>query len=186
MTRSPLRLPAALLTAAVLLGGAAGSAMAQTQSHPVGRGRIPAPPIRWEAEAVPQGLSSGRTSLLIDAMGAARTQTYAGTFSAPGFGRRRIQALEARPFARPTRAALVYGAVGRAIRRVRVFFRSGPSRSFRTVAPARDWGISAYRYFVVGTSVAARHAGRFRVSTRIDGFNADGERIARTRRITAF
>jgi hypothetical protein len=164
------------------------TAIAQTQKHPIDRGSVSAPPLRWEASAVPFMLERGGSSILIDVFdrSGTRVTTYGANHVRVPSGRS-IRATEFRPpRTRPSRNAIVAGVVGASVRRVRVEFRSGPSRTFRTVAAPRDWPRANYRLFAVGTTVASRHRTARRLATRIDGFNSRGRRIARQRSITSF
>jgi len=173
---------------AVALLCSSGMAVAQTQKHPIDRGSVSAPPLRWEASADPFMLGQGGSSLLIDVFDRSGTRviTY-GVNHRRVASRRTIRATEFRPpRVRPSRNAIVAGVTGVNVRRVRVVFRSGPTRTVRTKAAPRDWPRANYRFFAVGTTVAARHRTARKLTTRIDGLNSRGERIARQRAITTF
>ena len=161
-------------------------AAAQTQKHPINSGSVSAPSLRWEASAVPFMFGQGGSSILIDVFdaGGTRVITYGANHARVASGTS-IRATEFRPpRTRPSRNAIVAGVAGARVRRVRVVFRSGPSRTVRTVAPPRDWPRVNYRFFAVGTTVAGRHRTARKLTTRIDGFNSSGRRIARQRRLT--
>jgi len=163
-------------------------AIAQTQKHPIDRGSVSAPPLRWEASANPFMFGQGGSSILIDVFERSGTKviTY-GVNQGRVASTSTIRATEFRPpRARPSRNAIVTGVAGMRVRRVRVVFRSGPSRMVRTVAPPRDWPRVNYRFFTVGTTVAAGHRTARKLTTRIDGFDSRARRVARQRRITTF
>ena len=166
---------------------AAGLATAQTQRRDVAEGTVNAPRLTWEAYAVPQFPNPQGSSLLVDVFRAGVKQTsYGQHFARGSLGRSGIAASEYRPLSRPTRDAIVAGIVKSRARTVKVFFKDGQTRRTRTVRPPRDWDISSYRYFAVGVTVTRGHAETRQVTARIDAFNASGDRIARTRRVTTF
>jgi len=170
---------------AALLAYAA-PAGAQTQEVPIAGGTLSAPPdtLSWSASAIPQGLETASTSVLVDvASSSGRSQAYGARFVGANVPARGIDgATEFRPFERPTRAAIVVGATGRRVRAVKIYFRDGGKKRARTRAGAGDWGTS-YRYFAVGRVVSASRAGARRVTQKIEALDADGDVLSTTREI---
>lgn len=176
-----------LVVGALLALVVAGVSAAQTQRRDVAEGTVNAPRLTWEAYAVPQFPNPQGSSLLIDVFRSGVKQTsYGQHFARGSLGSSGIAASEYRPLSRPTRDAIVAGIVKSRARTVRVFFKDGQTRRTRTVRPPSDWNISSYRYFAVGATVARRHAETRQVTQRIEAYSASGERIARTRRVSAF
>ena len=178
----------ALAAAVVLALLAVGVVQAQTQRRDVASGTVNAPRFDWEAYAVPQFAQPQGSSLLVDILNSSggRQASYGQHFSRGSLGSSGITASEYRPVSRPTRNAIVAGIVKSRARRVKVTFKDGQTRRMRTVRPPSDWDIRSYRYFAVGVTVARGHAGTRQVTARIEAFNAAGERIARTRRVSTF
>jgi hypothetical protein len=177
-----------LASAAILAVVLTGVAAAQTQRRDVADGTVNAPRLKWEAYAVPQFPNPQGSSLLVDIFNSSgvKQTSYGQHFARGSLGSTGIAASEYRPLSRPTRDAVVAGIVKSRARRVKVFFKDGQTRRTRTVRPPSDWDIGSYRYFAVGVTVARGHADTRQVTARIDAFNADGDRIARTRRVSSF
>ena len=177
-----------LALAAAVMAILSGVATAQTQRRDVASGTLNAPRLNWEAYAVPQFPNPQGSSLLVDVSNSSGVHqtSYGQHFARGSLGSSGIAASEYRPLSRPTRDAIVAGIVKSRARRVKVFFKDGQTRRMRTVRPPGDWDIRSYRYFAVGVTVARRHAGTRQVTARIEAYNASGERIARTRRVSTF
>ena len=177
-----------LLVGALLALVLSGVSAAQTQRRDVAEGTVNAPRLNWEAYAVPQFPNPQGSSLLVEVFNRSgvRQAGYGQHFARGSLGSSGIAASEYRPLSRPTRDAIVAGIVKSRARTVKVFFKDGQTRRTRTVRPPSDWDISSYRFFAVGVTVARRHADTRQVTLRIEGYDASGERIARTRRVSAF
>lgn len=172
-SRAPKVALCTAILAALLVTGLAGAA--STQRVALGKGALSAPTARWEASAVPRG------SILIDLFD--RTgdlvQTY-GKSTGPMRGRQ-IEATGFRPDS-PTRHALVAGATGAQVRKVRIHVKGGDRITVRTTPSPADWDV-ANRLFARGFTVPARHRAAMRVITKIEGLNARGRVIATQRTV---
>lgn len=148
---------------------------ASTQRINLGHGRIAAPPGTWKATAVPRG------DILVDLFdrrGRLR-QTYGGRFDR-NFRARQIEAIGMRPEGMPSRQAVLLGATGLTIRKVRVFIRGGGSRIVRTVRSPADWGVRN-RLFGVTFNVPFRFRNARFAATRVQGLNARGRVVTTLR-----
>lgn len=150
---------------------------ADTQRVPLGQGALRAPRGSWKAIGVPPG------SILIDLLDARgmKIQTY-GT----SFGRLAPRGLDAygfRPPALPTRHALLAGAAGSQIRKVKIHIKGGTTRTVRTTPSPPDWELSSNRLFALGLTIPARFKNALRVVTKIEGLSASGRVVATLRRV---
>lgn len=166
----------ALLAAVVGCLLLAPAAAADTQTLRLGQGSLSGPKGSWQASAVPPG------SILIDYLdaGGAKLGTYGKSFGT--LAPRGLDASGFRPRSLPTRHALVAGATGSQIRKVKLHLRGGIVRVLRTVAAPREWSLRN-RLFAYGWTVAGRHAKAMVQVTKIEGLNARGKTIATLRKV---
>jgi hypothetical protein len=159
-----LALPALLVLSATV-------SAAETQRLPLGQGALAAPAASWKASAVPPG------SIVIDLLDAsgATTQTYGKSFAplAP----RKLDAAGFRPQSLPSRHALLAGAAGSQVRKVKVHLKGGQTRVLKTVPAPPEWELSN-RLFALGFTVPARYANVMNAVTKIEGLSATGKTIA--------
>ncbi len=157
---------------AAVTGSATG---ADTQRINLGKGSISAPAGTWKATAVPRG------SILVDLFDSSGTlrQTYGGSYGR-SFAPKAMEMSGMRPQGLPSRQAIVVGATGAQIRKVKIFIRGGGTRTVRTVRSARDWGINN-RLFAVAFNVRASQKNKLKAATKIQGLNARG-RVLKTLR----
>lgn len=147
--------------------------MASTQRIHLGRGRIAAPAGTWKAIGVPRG------DILVDLFdrrGSLR-QTYGGRFD-NNLRSRQIETSGMRPQGMPSRQAILVGATGLAVRKVKVYIRGGGTKIVRTVRSPADWGVRN-RLFAVAFNVRARFRNTLIAATKVEALNARG-RVMRT------
>ena len=160
---------AAVLSAAMALTLAASATGATTQRINLGGGQIAAPAGTWKATAVPRG------DILVDLRdrsGALR-QTYGGRFER-NFRATQMETTGMRPEGMPSRQAVLVGATGLRIRKVRIFIRGGGKKVVRTVPSPRDWGVRN-RLFATVFNVRAPFRNTLIAATKIQGLDARGK-----------
>ena len=148
---------------------------ATTQRVNLGQGRIAAPAGTWKAIGVPRG------DILVDLFDrrGLKRQTYGGRFGRD-FRARQMETSGMRPEGIPSRQAILVGATGLGIRKVRIFIRGGGRKVVRTVPSPRDWGVRN-RLFAVVFNVRAAHRNRLIAATKVEGLNARN-RVVKTLR----
>lgn len=163
------------LSTLTLLLLAAPSQGASTQRLPLGQGSIAAPAGSWKAIAVPRG------DILVDLFDAAGNlrQTYGGRYER-NFAARQMETSGMRPQGLPSRQAILVGATGLAIRKVRIHIRGGGRKVVRTVRSAPDWGLRN-RLFAIVFNVRAADRNRLIAATKVEGLNARGRVVATLR-----
>lgn len=167
---------AALLIVLALLAASA-SALADTQRLPLGQGGLKGPKGSWKAIAVPPG------SILVDYFdaGGRLIQTYASSFG--NLGPRGLDAVGMRPQSLPSRHALVLGAAGPQVRKVKLHLRGGATKVLRTAAAPPEWS-KRNRLFAYGWTVPSAFARTMVAVTKIEGLNAAGRTISILRRVS--
>ena len=83
----------------------------------------------------------------------------------------------------PSRHALLAGATGSQVRKVKLHLKGGATKTLRTVAAPAEWELRN-RLFAYGFTVPARYKGTLRVVTKIEGLNASGRTIATLRKVS--
>lgn len=148
---------------------AAEASAASTQRVNLGRGQIAAPAGTWKATAVP---TANILVDLFDRRGNLR-QTYGSRF-ARNFRARQMETNGMRPEGMPSRQAILVGATGLGIRKVRIFVRGGGRKVVRTVRSPGDWGVRN-RLFAAVFNVRARFRNSLIAATKVQGLNARGK-----------
>lgn len=165
-----------LVALLVFLVATATVSAADSQRVPLGQGTLGSPKASWEAIGVPPG------SVLIDLndAGGSLIQTYASSFGS--LGPRGLDATGFRPRSLPTRHALLAGAAGSQVRKVKIHLKGGATKTLRTVAAPAEWK-RRNRLFAYGFTVPARYKGTLRVVTKIEGLNAAGRTLTTLRKV---
>lgn len=155
----------------------AGVAAADTQRLPLGQGTLNSPKASWEAIGVPPG------SVLIDLDDARGSliQTYASSFGS--LGPRGLDATGFRPRSLPSRHALLAGATGSQVRKVKIHITGGATKTLRTVPAPGEWEVRN-RLFAYGFTVPARYKKVMRAVTKIEGLNGAGATISTLRKVS--
>lgn len=150
---------------------AAEASAASTQRVHLGQGKIAAPKGTWKATAVPRG------NILVDLFDASGDlrQTYGGRFERD-FRARQMETSGMRPEGMPSRQAILVGATGLGIRKVRIHIRGGGRKVVRTVRSPRDWGLRN-RLFAIAFNVRAAHRNKLIAATKVEGLNARGRAV---------
>lgn len=159
----------AITLAAIALSPAPAEAM--TQRINLGQGQIAAPAGTWKATAVPKG------DILVDLRDRSGTlrQTYSGRFES-NFRATQMETSGMRPEGMPSRQAVLVGATGLRIRKVKIFIRGGGTKVVRTVASPRDWGVRN-RLFATVFNVRAPFRNTLIAATKIQGLDARGKLV---------
>lgn len=165
----------ALSTIAALCFALPGMASASTQRLNLGQGSIAAPNGSWKAIAVPRG------DILVDLFDRASNlrQTYGGRYD-HNFRANQIETSGMRPQGMPSRQAILVGATGLNIRKVKIYIRGGGTKVVRTVRSAADWGLRN-RLFAVAFNVPARFKNTLIAATKVEALNARGRVVKRLR-----
>jgi hypothetical protein len=154
-----------VLSTAALLWLTATSEAASTQRINLGGGSIAAPAGSWKAIGVPRG------DILVDLFDASGNlrQTYGGRYER-NFRPTQMETSGMRPQGMPSRQAILVGATGAKIRKVKIYIRGGGTKVVRTVASAPDWGVRN-RLFAVVFNVRAAFRNQLIAATKVEALN---------------